>query len=194
MMDAIAEARAERLGIIREILASCRGAGQSVDVDLIAEVLQEGLDLLGPEPEKPRPLTEEEQSVFCAISCMQNALTHLAWHMARGMQPSRSRGQLDHLPLRMAKLVAAAIEPRQALMTRNQVAEMWAEANRWAYVIWSPAEQIAMFQILAAASRGEQLTSDLRARAGDFLERYARAMPLGDMWLRGGNGRGRDDG
>lgn len=181
LTEQLADARAERLGIIREIIESCSGVGESVNVDIIAEVLREALQELGTEPGQPKALGDEEQRAYCGISTTLTALRNLSWWMSKDMLPGRSRGHLEKLPERIAKVVDAALLPRLSMMPRAQVAVLLAEASKWAFVIWSPAEQMTMFDILEAAADGRPLHEDLREQARSFLNRYRRSMPMGSM-------------
>lgn len=178
MQDQLTEAKLERWSIIREILETCSGG--EVHIDLVQEVVREALETVDGAPASAmRGLSDEERSALCAFTTMQSAIRNLSWYMSQHMNQGRARGRFEELPDKVIRLVDEAVMTRLQATPKLQVADMLAQATKWAFVIWSPGEQLAMLEILAKAADGKYIPKEMQEKARGFLTRYANSMPMG---------------
>jgi hypothetical protein len=190
MQDKMMAARAARLGTIQEIIETCADAGGKIDIDFVTEVLQEALETVdaGAPDSVLRSLNDEERLAVCGLSTLQSALRNLTWYMAQTMKRGRVRSHLEKLPEQFSKLVNEALLTRMEMMPKTQVAEVLAEASRWAFVIWTPSEQVAVFDMLATIGAGKYVKKEQQERARGLLDRYSKSMPLGGKYANGNIG------
>lgn len=179
MQEQLMQARAERWSMIRDILETCTDG--KVDIDLVADIVREALETVdaGVPASAMRSLDAEERSAMCAFTTLQTAIGNLSWYLSQQMKPGRARGRFEELPDKVRRLVDEALMIRLQATPKLEVADMLAQASKWAFVIWSPGEQLAMFELLAKAAEGKYISKELQERARGFLTRYAKSMPMG---------------
>lgn len=187
MMEQLAEARARRLDTLIELLEAAHDRSEMVDVDLVADLLHEANDTSGPEPAKPKPLTDRELQAFAGIDGAMKALCDIAEALAEENQPRRVATELRQLRVNIRRDFWL---PRLALMTDEQRDEFMAETVRWGYTIVPPAIQVLMLDILERAARGAYIGKDMRAGAARLFRIYNASWPMGNRHAEEGKSDG----
>lgn len=182
VMKDLNDARARRLLTVFEIVEVYHSTGEPVDVDAVTEVITQGLEALGPDPDNPRPLDEQEERALIATDLMLNALCNLAEHYA-GMERGKMQRQLLDLRSHIFKTI---IFPRMQLLSLEQRTKILAMTCRWGYTVWSPWEQQQLLQILERAAEGRYMGKDLRAIAAHLAAHFNKHLPALAADIEGG--------
>jgi hypothetical protein len=176
MMEDLTRARTERLIAITDILESCQLMGEKADFDLIIEALWCAVRELGPDPEQPQPLTEEEARILCGIGTALKAVADMAALWAQTMQPGRIQRKLLNIRQAMHEDV---LGPRMARLSQQQRNELFVRGTYWTYMIMEPLHQTAMLRIMERAAAGTRLNKVQRTNAAMFLRIMQSWYPIG---------------
>jgi hypothetical protein len=175
------QGRQTRIGRILEIVEACQELGERLNVDVIADVLDEleaELEQAAAAiPTTARPITPEEFRAALGLSILGQALEDTIAYLEGTSALFSARNELLQVRNQLGKCIVQrfiARLPQEARMT------LVTESKAWGYVLLSPAHRRQILELLDTVSKGGMTRKETRALAVELREKMQGLRPTED--------------
>jgi hypothetical protein len=170
MQQSLRQGRQSRIAPIVEILAACQELGDRLDVDIIADVLEQAeaelAEMAEQIPASARVLTPEQGRIGFTFMVLGQLLMD-ATEFAEQQSPDRElRRQLRDLSRRYVDIITRRVLAKAPESVR---VSLFAEASAWGAVFMSYVQREKLAQLLRDVARGGTVRKAMRQDAAEVL-------------------------